>query len=245
MGEDEVDFQYCKRKQEHIIENLKKYGIQIVLVDDYSEITDMLRQIQHLICEKNVFISGACEQSDMDPDFGRYARVLAKWLTENGYKIHTGYGKNIGAEVVSGAFEACEKSRSKIKQFNGSVFIYPFPYQKTTSDEEKRAIHSEIRKNIVHKVHYSIIINGTKRRLKDSPMEISAGVLEEGRLSIQQGKIVIPIGVTGGAAQLIWQEINESGSEYSRTREFQALTHGVSFSDISEAVKAIIRRSED
>ncbi|MEN6636975.1 MAG: SIR2 family protein, partial [Clostridiaceae bacterium] len=239
--ENEADFQYNKRKQEHIIDNLKKYGIQIVLVDDYSEITGMLRNIQHLICEKNVFISGACEQIDLDQDYSRYARILAKWLTENGFKIHTGYGKNIGSEVVSGAFDACEKSKSKIKQFNGSVFIYPFPYQKATSDEERRAIYSEIRKNIVQKAHFSIIINGTKRRVKDSPMEISDGVLEEGRLAIQHGSIVIPIAVTGGAAKIIWNEINDSGSDYSKTIEFQVLANGNTFMEVLDAVKKIVK----
>jgi len=242
-GESDVDFQYCKCKQEHIIENLKNYGVQTVLVDDYSEITDILMQIQHNIREKNVFISGACEQRDMDQDYARYARVLAKWLTESGYKIHTGYGKNIGSEVVSGAFEACEKSKTKITEFNGSVLIYPFPFQKNSSIEEKKIIYSELRKNIVQKANYTIIINGTKRRLKESPMEISDGVLEEGRLSLQQGNIVIPIGVTGGAAQVIWQEINDGGSEYSKTIEFQTLSHGASFSDVTEAVKSIIKRS--
>lgn len=241
--ETDEDFQYNQRKQEHQIENLKQYGIQTVLVDDYTEITDMLKEIRHRVRAKNVFISGSFETDESGGSFAKYAREIAKWLTENGYLIHSGYGKNIGSEIVSGVFDACGKARSKIKTFNGSIFIYPFPYQKSMTDEERKSTNTELRMNMIQKTHITIVIHGTKVLVKESLPVISNGVLEEARLSVAQGNTVIPIAVTGGAAQVIWEEINSSESDYAKSEEFQTLAKGKSFSDVFDAVKKIVKHS--
>jgi hypothetical protein len=47
--------------------------------------------------------------------------------------------------------------------------------------------------------------------------------------------------LTGGAAQQLWQEINDAGSEHSKSDDFQSLSAGASFSEVLEAVKGIIR----
>ncbi len=240
-GESEEEYQYKQRKQEHHIEDLKQYGIQTVLVDNFSEITEMLKEIRHCISAKQVFIGGAFEADETSKDYAKYAREILKWLIENGYKIHTGYGKNVGAEIVTGAFTACEKLKTKIKSFNGSVFIYPFPYQKAMSADEKENTYTELRKNAILKTHITIIINGTKKPIKRSASVMSAGVLEEGHLSIKQGNIVIPIAVTEGAARQLWAEINDTKSEYSKTADFQKLSTDTNFEAVFEAVKRIIK----
>lgn len=243
--DDETDdeYEYKKRKQGHHIEDLKQYGIQTILVDGYAEITEMLSEIRHRICAKNVFISGAFEADEANKESTQFARNIAKWLTENGYYIHTGYGKNVGAEIVAGAFDACEKSKSKIKKFNGSVFLYPFPYKKTMSVEEKKAVYTELRENAIRKTHITVVINGTKKPPKQSTVVVSDGVLEEGRLSLMQGNVVIPIAATGGAAEQLWKEICDTHSDYSKSSDFQALSTSTTFDEIMSAVKNLIKNA--
>lgn len=237
------DFEYRKCRLEHHIADLQSYGISSVLVDDFAEITEMLKAIRHRISAKQVFISGAFEEDSSDT-FAKYARDISQWLIENGYRIHTGYGKNIGAEVVAGAFSACEKSKTKIKSFNEAVSLYPFPYQKAMTDDERKAAYTELRKSAILRTHITIIINGTKKQINSSAIIVSSGVLEEGNLSIEQGNVVIPIAVTGGAAQQLWQEINSSGSAYSQTDDFKALAASdATFEKVMDAVKNIVKAS--
>lgn len=238
--ESDENYEYKKRKQEHNIEDLKQYGIQTVLVDNFLEITSMLKEIRHRISSKNVFISGAFEE-DSSGTYAKYAHDISKWLIEKGYHIHTGYGKNVGAEIVAGAFSACEKSKTKIKNFNRSVFLYPFPYQKIMNEDERKIAYTELRKNAILRTHITIIINGTKKKTKRSSLVVSDGVLEEGRLSLDQGNIVIPLAVTGGAASELWDDINNSKSSYSQTADFQALSRGTTFEAVFEAVKKIVK----
>lgn len=238
--ETDADFEYRKRWLEHHIADLQTYGINTVLVEDFSEITDMLKAIRHRISAKQVFISGAFEE-DGGGVYAKYARDISKWLIESGYRIHTGYGKNVGAEIVAGAFSACENSKTKIKDFNGSVFLYPFPYQKAMSNDERKAAYTELRKNAILKTHITIIINGTKMPPKHSTLVVSDGVLEEGRLSIEHGNIVVPIAVTEGAARQLWAEISDTKSAYSETDDFKTLSTGTTYEAVFEAVKKIIK----
>lgn len=241
--ETDEDFEYRKCRFEHHIKDLQSYGINTVLVDDFAEITDMLKRIRHRISTKQVFISGAFEVDINTESYAKYARAISKWLIENGYHIHTGYGKNVGAEIVAGAFDACETSKTRIKDFNSSVFLYPFPYQKAMSDENRKAVYTELRQKAILKTHITIIINGTKKQTKDSSITISSGVLEEGHISIEQGNIVIPIAVTEGAARVLWTELNNIKNDYSQTDDFQALSSGTTFNTVFSAVKNIIKSS--
>src|SRR5690606_40455292 len=52
---------YNVRKQELIINDLKRYGIKTLLVDGYEEITKILREIESRFKKKTIFISGSAE----------------------------------------------------------------------------------------------------------------------------------------------------------------------------------------
>jgi hypothetical protein len=221
--------------------DLQTYGIKTVLVEDFSEITDMLRDIRHRVTSKQVFISGAYEPNATSAaTSAEYAQKIAQWLIEEGYHIHTGYGKGIGAEIVAGAFAGCKKRGTKIKDFNNAVFLYPFPYQKSMTDEERKAIYPELRKNTIIKTHITIVINGTKQKNKRSATIPSPGVMEECHLSMEQGNVIIPIAVTGGASEVLWTEINDTNSPYAQTDDFQILAKGTSVEDVIRAVKNIV-----
>ncbi len=51
------DYLYYLAKQDLRIKDLRKYGIQVVLLDVYNEITGILKQIESAHLLKNIFIS--------------------------------------------------------------------------------------------------------------------------------------------------------------------------------------------
>ena len=56
--EDFADFEYRKRKQELFIGDLKRFNIKTILVDDYNDITNILKEVEEKFKRKNIFISG-------------------------------------------------------------------------------------------------------------------------------------------------------------------------------------------
>lgn len=237
--ENEEDFEYRKRKQEHHIVDLLSYGINTVLVDNYEEdIPKILKEIRKKVYSKNVFISGACEDVDVGK-CAQYAKTISTWLITQNYRIYSGYGKNVGAEVVAGVDDACRLTRQHtIKNFNEQIHIYPFPYRKSMENVERKKIYSDLRRNIINNTQIAIIINGTKKERRKTV--ISDGILEEAHIALSQDCLVIPIGVTGGAAEQIWHEMQERDLHYTKTIDFELLNYGKSFEEVFGAVKRII-----
>jgi hypothetical protein len=59
QDEEKADFSYRARKQDLFCGDLNRFNIKVVLVDSYSEITDILRTIENRHRQKSIFISGA------------------------------------------------------------------------------------------------------------------------------------------------------------------------------------------
>jgi hypothetical protein len=101
------EYLYDKIKQEHRIKDLKRYGIQALMIDDYNEITDVLQLIHTKLRRRNIFISGAAHEygyfnkADAENLIFNFANELAK----RRYKIISGFGLGIGSSVINGALD--------------------------------------------------------------------------------------------------------------------------------------------
>ena len=56
-----ADYEYAQRKHDLFIEDLKRYNIRALLIDEYSEITDILNEISERLNHNNIFISGSAQ----------------------------------------------------------------------------------------------------------------------------------------------------------------------------------------
>ncbi|GEM_PF-2273188 len=72
--ENQEDYRYAKIKQELKIEDLIRYGIHAIMIKEYSDITQILKDLEKKIRRKNVFISGAAH------DYSPYTESQAKDL---------------------------------------------------------------------------------------------------------------------------------------------------------------------
>lgn len=236
--ETEQDYLYEKNKQEHHINDMQSYGINVVLVKSYNEIENILSAINDVVLLKNVTISGAYEKGyTYENRSSETALKISRELIKAGFNIYTGFGKNLGGDIVTGAFDGCTKV-SKATEFKERVHLFPMPYKKQPS-EEQRSLHTKIRKNFISKTRTTIIIAGKK---KSNGSEInSEGTLEEALLSIEQGNLIIPIPTTGGTALFVYDKIIELNPPYSQQEDFRSLKGEVSPSKIAELVLRIIK----
>jgi hypothetical protein len=206
----------------------------------------MLAMIRHNIYAKNVFVSGAYEEDIKfaDTSVGELTRNLCQRLIENDYKIYTGYGKNLGADIVAGAFGGCttvDDSTSKevaLKRFEDLVHLFPFPYKKDMEADTRKAFYTELRKNAIANTSITIAINGTKR--VNDKLIASDGSLEEVHIAAEQGNKIIPIAITGGAANQIWMERKNRKERLTDTEPFETLNNSkATLNDIIDAVLSL------
>lgn|SRR5690606_24657830 len=202
--ENKEDYLYAKIKQELKIEDLIRYGIHAVMIKEYSEITDVLSEIEKRIKRKNIFISGAAH------DYSPYTEVEAKELihtlsyklAEKEYKIVSGYGLGIGSIVINGALDF--KLNSNYKNLDDLLILRPFP-QIQSGSKSIPEIWTDYRNDIISKAGIAIFIFGNK--IDNNEITNSDGMEEEFKICLEQNVIPVPIGVTGSLSKVLWDKV--------------------------------------
>lgn len=133
-GEELADFEYKERKQQYFIQDLQRVGVETYLVDDYSEITEILKEVELTFKKRTIFISGAAH--DFSPftkdQVEKFVFELSKEIIKLDFRIITGFGLGIGSSVIAGAIEELLSSGKRITEDN--LILRPFP--QTTSGEK-------------------------------------------------------------------------------------------------------------
>lgn len=108
------DFGYMRARQDLREQDLKRYGIQTVFVDQYSEITDILRMIDNAVRANNIFISGSADFFDdswIEEKMNGLAFSISNRLVKEGFRVTSGFGSGIGSSVVNGALDEIFRSK--------------------------------------------------------------------------------------------------------------------------------------
>lgn len=200
----EEDADYKKAKQELQVEDLNRYGIFTCLVDDYKEITEILETLVDKYRRRTVFISGSAYNYDnfSEKEGREFIHRLAFELAGNGYRIVNGFGKGVGEFVVNGVADYCLRHR-EIKM-QDVVKLMPFP-QTSSSGIDLKELYIENRKQMIEMCGIAIFIFGNKKN-----QNIANGVIEEYELAKSLGLVCLPIKSTGGAANVIYEEISSN-----------------------------------
>ncbi|MDD2476146.1 MAG: SIR2 family protein [Dysgonamonadaceae bacterium] len=220
-GESEKDFQYNSARQDLRIKDLRRYGIQAVLLDSYNEITQILYKIEQSYLLKNIFISGSLAKTEYpwtDDAVIRFTYGLAKQLVRDDYRIVSGFGFGIGSTIINGALE--EIMKSKYKHVDEHLCLRPFPQIGLGSlpfDEMKR----KYREDMIQQAGIVVFIFGNRQDKQDkSKIILADGMIEEFEIAKEQGKIIIPVGSTGGASAKIYDEVKSNIKEYPYLEEY-------------------------
>ena len=196
--EEKEDFQYATIKQELMIEDLFKNGVKVHLIDNYEEITEILRVLSKRYKQRTVFLSGsAYDYSPLsEGEATDFIQTLSKKLVENGYNIVNGYGLGVGTYVINGVAEYAYSNRN-IK-VGDHLTLMPFPLS-ATSDKELSETWEEYRKEMIEKCGIAVFLFGNK--FKEGQVVSADGVEEEYEIAKKNGADLIPLGFTGWKAK--------------------------------------------
>ena len=235
INENEEDYEYRTILQNHYVADMQCYGITVVLVDSYDEIESILLSIRNKVYEKNILISGSYDdENQIASRISAITTGLVSSLVQKGYKILTGYGKNLGSNITDGAYDGWTKTNKKTKDFSNALQIFTFPFRRKKT-KARDTLYSEIRERMVSLTKYTIIIAGTTNGRN------AQGVLEEYKLSNSSNHLIIPIATTGGSARQVWDELNKI-EKYRNNELFQLLAKEI---DTNNIVKTVIDLIED
>lgn len=204
---DKDAFEYESAKLRHRIADLKRYSIQAVMLDDYGDITSILRDLSIRSHLRDVFVSGSA--ADFAP-FGEtrlhgLCRNLGKNLISNSFNVVSGFGLGIGGSIIIGAMSELGENDEQ------RMHLRPFP-QTAPPGRSLSDFQTEYRERMISRSGSCVFVSGNK---DDRGTIInSPGVLEEFEICRREGKFPIPIGATGHAAEELWKKVMASLDTY-------------------------------
>lgn len=248
--ESDADFEYRQRKQSLFIGDLKRFNITTLLIDDYAQITEILKRIESIYKVKTVFISGSAhEYEPMGRDKAEnFIHELSKKLIGREYKIVSGFGLGVGSAVINGALEeiyTCGK-----KATDEQLILRPFPQNQTGAIPQK-TLWDDYRKDMIPLAGIAIFLFGNK--IQDSSVAPASGMEREFEIAVENGLRVVPVGATGYVAEKLWKEVSANLGKYypNYSKEFEenfmeignpALEPDVLLESVVKLLDKIIRR---
>ncbi|UUX35207.1 SIR2 family protein [Fundicoccus culcitae] len=207
-NEKEEAFKNRKNMQRLRVNDLKRYNINAVLVDDYKEMTDILTHIKYSFLSNTVFVSGAYDKVESFLGFendeatrvaGEFTKKLGFRLCQENYKVKSGFGLGVGRNIVQGFLDAeAYAGRSKLSK---DLTIHPFPAG--YSQEQNHTY----REKIMVDAGICIIVFGNKTDPVNGDIIKSNGILDEYSVAKEYGQFIIPIGLTGYLAKDLWKSV--------------------------------------
>lgn len=207
---DEAAYEYDKRKHEFFIEDLKRYNIDALLIDEYSEITDILNEIGRRLNRNNVFISGSAAE------YGKYNEKeaiefisnLSKRLISEEFNIISGFGLGVGSAVITGALEEIYIKSNSINE--DRLLLRPFPQGLETTKRDE--LWKKYRQDMISRAGVSIFLFGNK--IENDTIQKARGMLSEFEIAKEMHNLIIPVGCTGYVAKEIWNIIKGKPEDY-------------------------------
>jgi len=204
-NENDDAFKYRKLKLHYFIRDLKRFGVQTVLVAEFQDITKLLKKIASSYKRSSIFISGAAEEfGTLSPtDAQTFLHDLSKQIASQRNRIITGFGLGVGGAVINGALAHLNDRGKTIS--DEDIVMRPFP-QLATGGASLADQWTEYRKAMIGHAGIAIFVYGNKL---DSANNIipSNGMRQEFDLCIEAGVMPLPIGATGYMAETLWKEV--------------------------------------
>jgi hypothetical protein len=201
------EFEYRKLKQALAIQDLLRFNIKVLLVEEYTDITAIIKEIESRYKQKTVYVSGsAAEYGRWNPEVAEeFISKLSKNLVKNGFKIISGFGLGVGSSVITGVLE--EVYLNKREKLKDQLLLRPFP-----QGEKGKLQWEDYRKDMLSYSGIAIFLFGNK--LVDYKLELADGVRKEFNIAIDRSALVLPIGATGYVAKELWQKVFDNYETY-------------------------------
>lgn len=209
-GETDAAFKYRELKQYYFIRDLKRFGIQTVLVDDYADITRLLETLASHYKRSSILISGAADTYGTWPEPEKFIHRLSYQLASRKNRIITGFGLGVGSAVINGTLAHLNEDGKTIS--DEVLVMRPFP-QMATGSKSLPEQWTEYRKAMIDYAGIAVFIFGNKRDAGGN-IVLSNGMRQEFELSVQAGLHPLPIGATGFMAEELWKEVSNKFAHF-------------------------------
>ncbi|WP_439608537.1 SIR2 family protein [Hydrogenophaga sp.] len=202
--EEQADFEYRQRKEQLFAGELLRVGIKVTYVDEYEDISVILKAIEDKHKRRTIFISGAAH--DYAP-WGqavseRFVYELSREINKAQFRVISGFGLGIGSAVISGVVEQTIMNGGRLD--SDQLVLRPFP-QTQSGSRPLPELWSEYRHTMLDHAGIAIFLFGNK--LVDGKTVESNGMREEFEIARAKGVFIIPIGITGFIAHQLWIEV--------------------------------------
>ena len=207
---DKGKYEYETIKQQLFIEELKRYRVQTILIENYPDLTLILKEIEKRYNSHSVFISGsAIDYGDFTTlEAHKYIHTLSKKLVERNLTVVNGFGLGVGSAVINGALDAIYSNPKKYSE--EQLVLKPFPQFKT-GEKELDELWEEYRQQMISRAGIIIFVFGNKDEGKGNGTENAGGVKREFLIALEKGLFPIPIHYTGYMSEEIFNELEKHG----------------------------------
>ncbi len=209
--ESDEDFRLALTRQRLMIEDLKRFNIHAILVDEYEEITEALREVARRFRMRTTFVSAsASEFSPWGEDaVTGFMRKLGSLLVENSLRISTGLGLGVGNALFTGALE--EVYRNLDRQVDDHLLVRPFP-QFVEDKDEREKLWKTYRDDFIPSAGMAIFLFGNK--IVEGKVVEANGMVSEFEIAAEHGLVLLPVGATGSTAGALAKRILEDPTSY-------------------------------
>ena len=193
------DYEYRRLQQSFLVKDLKRFGIQVLMIQDYADITRILRAVEQRYRSRTIVVCGAASEFSTPWSLDRastFLESLAGHMVKAGLNVVSGFGRGIGPAVISGCLQ--EIHAHPKKRSASQLRTMPFPV--TVKDPKKqRALYTAHRERMMRQAGIAVFVFGNKR--DDQGRIVPArGMDEELAIAKAQGVHVIAVGATGWKA---------------------------------------------
>ncbi len=200
-----------QKRQQVRANSLKRYGLNVVWIKDYPEITEILKEIEVRYLRSTILVSGSAETYD---PYGRDKAVellheLSKVISSKGYKILSGFGLGVGSAIINGVLDNMKSERNQ--NMDNYLIMRPFP-QFETGGKKLKELWTEYRHSFIPLAGIAIFVFGNKT--EGGTIVPAGGVQEEFDIAIKNGLKPIPIGATGFKAKELWELVYKDFDKY-------------------------------
>ncbi len=192
----------------------KRYGVKCIFIMK-KDLQNIIGLLNARIREKKVFISGAYYSvpASVSEFADKLSDKLVVQLLNSGYRISTGVGKRLGTLITGYAHQYLAEN----KKVNPSYYLSmrPFPFHKKLSNATKIKYREMMQRDCSAAI---FLFGQSKSTDEEGSFEAtghySRGVYQEYTIAKKLGLIIIPVGITGYEAEVIWNEINVQPNKY-------------------------------
>ncbi len=214
----------------------KRYPLNVLLVDDYKEMLEILSEINNQVRSSRVFISGSLGydvSQKIENEIYEFLKAVAQTLFDKDLRIVNGVGRHFGVYLIGYADQYLLKKG--VKDIDRHIIVRPF----IEDSRDPFVSKSGTRREIIKDCGTAIFLGG-----QSSNSTHVSGVYDEFIIADNLGLVIIPIRCPDMASEQIWKHAKDNLTKYPYLeKSIDALTIETEPESLSKIILEIIREA--